>query len=45
MSKEDRRKEDAERTERLPPIQKVVDRWFSDEEDGTEPPTDDRDKK
>lgn len=32
-------KEDPERTVRLPPIKQVVDRWFSDKKDGTEPPT------
>lgn len=37
--KHNRRKDDPERTVRTQPVQKVVEEWFSDGKDGTEPPT------
>jgi hypothetical protein len=43
--KDNRREEDKDRTVRTQPVKKVVEKWFSDEKDGTEPPTGKRDPK
>lgn len=44
--KHNRRKgdKDSERTQRILPVKKVVEDWFTDEKDGTEPPTGKRKK-
>jgi hypothetical protein len=44
--KKNRRKgdNDSDKTVRIQPVKKVVEEWFSDEKDGTEPPTGKRKK-
>jgi len=38
------RRKDDDQPERSPEVQEVVDKWFSDDEDGTEPPKGKKDK-